>query len=76
MHSRQIMQRDPRSPAAGSRPDQQGHRRHHQRQAQHRIRTHDSEVDHDDNRGDWQPIANDGEGPCITGIAHEDQAAD
>ena len=49
---------------------------HHHGQAQHTMQTPHPEIDQDDHRGKWQPIAEDGEGPCITGIACEDQAAD
>jgi hypothetical protein len=40
------------------------------------MRPQHSEVDQDDHRAYWHPIADDGEGPRITGIPSEDQAAD
>ena len=69
------MQRDAGAPAVGRRPDQQRDRDHLERQAQHGMRADHSEVDQDDDRGNWQPIADDGESPRVPGIAHEDQAA-
>ena len=68
VQSRQVMQRDTPAPAVGGRPYQQRHQHNHDRQAQHRMRTHHSEIDQDDNRANWQSIADDGEGPRITGI--------
>lgn len=76
VHSRQVMQRDTCAPAVGGRPDKQRQQHNHHRQARHRMRTDHSEIDQDDNRANGQPIADDGEGPCITGITCEDQTAD
>ena len=45
VHSRQVMQRDTRAPAVGGRPDQQRYQHNHQRQAQHGMRPHHSEID-------------------------------
>ena len=39
------------------------------------MRPYDAEVNQDDDRRDRQPIADDGERPCITGIRFEDEAA-
>ena len=75
-HSRQVMQRDSRAPAVGGRPDQQRHQPNSHRQAQHRMRTHHSEIDQDDEAHNWQPIADDVEGPGIARTSYEDQAAD
>ena len=74
--SRQVMQRDARAPAVGGGPDQQRHQPNPHRQAQHRMRTHHSEIDQDDKPHNRQPIADDREGPGITWTSHEDQAAD
>ena len=40
------------------------------------MRADDSEIDQDDHHAYRDPIAEDGEGPCITGIPYEDQTAD
>ena len=66
--SRQVVQSDPHAPAVGGRPHQhrQQHRQH--RQAQHRMRTDHAEIDHDDDRADGKPIAEDDEGPRVPGI--------
>jgi hypothetical protein len=69
------MQRDARAPAVAGRPDHQRPRQNQHGEAQPTMRTHDSEIDQDDHRGDGQPIADDGERPCITGITYEDQIA-
>src|SRR3954471_13934724 len=69
------MERNTRAPAVGGGPDQQRYQDNHYRQAEHTVRTHHAEIDQDDNGGNWQPITDDGEGPRITGITHEDQAA-
>jgi len=76
VHPRQVVQRDTRACAVVVRPDSQHHQYDHHRHAQHSMRLQYSEIDQDDHRADWQPIADDGEGPRITGIPHEDQAAD
>ena len=76
IHSRQVMQRDTYAPAVGGRPDKQRQQHDHHRQAQHRMRADHSEIDQDDNHGNRQPIADDGEGPRIAGITCEDQTAD
>ena len=47
-----------------------------QRQAQQTMRFEDPKIDQDDHHANRQPIADDGESPCITGIACEDQTAD
>jgi hypothetical protein len=75
IHSRQVMQRDTCAPAVGGRPDKKRQQHNHHRQAQHRMRTDHSEIDQDDNRANGQSIADDGEGPRITGITCEDQTA-
>jgi hypothetical protein len=75
IHSRQVIQRDTHAPAVGGRPDHQPHQRNHHRQAQRRMRTEHSEIDQDDHRRNWQPIADDGEGPRITRMTCEDQTA-
>ena len=76
VHSRQVMQRDTGAPAVGGRPDHQRRQHRQHRQAQHTMRTSHSEIDQDDHRGKWQPITEDREGPRITRITCEDQAAD
>ena len=75
-HSRQVMQRDTCTPAVGGRPDKKHQQHSHHRQAQHRMRTDHSEIDQDDQCANGQPIADDDEGPRITGITREDQTAD
>jgi hypothetical protein len=62
VHSRQVMQCDARAPAIRSRPERP-------------MRAHDAEIDQDNHRANWQSIADDGEGPRVTGIACEDQPA-
>jgi len=76
VHARQVMQRDTCAPAVGGCPEKKRQRHNHHRQAQHRMRTDHSEIEQDDNRANRQPIADDGEGPRITGITCENQAAD
>jgi hypothetical protein len=39
------------------------------------MRSDDAEVDEDDDRGNREPIADDGERPCVSGIPLEDQPA-
>ena len=76
IHARQVVQRDTRTPAVWSRPNQQRHQDHQHRHASDRMRTHHPEIDEDDAHAYWQPITDDGEGPRITRIADEDQTAD
>src|SRR4051812_667763 len=40
------------------------------------MRTHHSEIDQEDDAANRQPVADDGEGPRVAGVAYEDQAAD
>jgi hypothetical protein len=75
VHSRQVMQCDPDAPTVGSRPDEEHHQHTHHRHPQYGMRTDHSEIDQDDEHGNGQPITEDGEGPGITGIPCEDQAA-
>jgi hypothetical protein len=70
------MQRDTCAPSVGSRPDKQRQQHDRDREAQHRMRTDHPEIDQDDHHAKGQPIAEDGEGPRITGVTCEDQTAD
>jgi hypothetical protein len=76
VHPRQVMQRDTCAPAVGGCPDKQRQQHNHHRHAQHRMRTDHAEINQDDQHGNRQPIAEDGESPRITGITCEDQTAD
>ena len=73
---RQVVQRDTRSPAIRECPEPDDCQHGEHREAQHAMRTQHSEVDQRDDRGDWQTIAEDDEGPRITWITCIDQAAD
>jgi hypothetical protein len=76
VQARQVMQRDTRSPAVRGRPDKQRHQQTEHRQAQRRMQRHDSEINQDDHHANRHAIADDGEGPRITRIPNENQAAD
>ena len=68
VHSRQVVQRDGRAPAIGSRPDYNAPQRDQHRHAQRRMRANDAEIDHDDHCGNRHAVADDVEGPRVTGI--------
>ena len=70
------MQRDTYAQAVASRQDYKRRQHDQHRQAQHTMRSQHAEIDQDDHHGKRQPVADDGEGPRITGIMREDQTAD
>lgn len=70
------MKGNPDAPAVGRGPDQQPAKDDEHRQTQYTMRSHDAEIDQGDDRGNRQPIADDGESPRITGIAFEHETAD
>src|SRR5262249_46479030 len=74
-HSRQVMQRDTGAPPIGCRPEKQPQHHSLHRQTQHRMRSNYSEINQDDDRGNGQAIADDGECPRITGVTREDKTA-
>ena len=70
------MERDARAPAIVCRPEPDDRHQSYECQAKLTVRTADAEIDQRDDPGKWEPIADDGKGPGITGIADVDQAAD
>ena len=70
------MQGDAYAPAIWGRPHDQETYGCEEDDADHPVCARDAEIDHGDEEEQWNPVADDREGPGIAGIALEDQAAD
>ena len=69
------MHRDSGAPAIQGGPQSHGGQDRQHRQAERTMEAHHPEIDATDHQTDRQPIANDDEGPRITGAGDVDQPA-